>query len=105
MLSPRSRQRKSKLSGMLSRKAFQKDGVKDDSPRQVPKKEHKEKEAKEKYPDPVFAECYNELTKDLQRYAQKAKIDPEIIDQNWYAATQVFRFAAKCRVISMQVSF
>lgn len=100
ILSPRSRRAKSKLSGMLSRKAFHKDVVAPEHPKTQIKKE-----ARERYPSPVFACCYNDLPKDLQKFPIRAKIEPEIIDQNWYPVTQVYRFAAKCRVIPMPVCF
>jgi len=99
VVSPRGK-RKSKLGGMLSRKAFKNDSAKD-SPSNTPKKEPKEKDGPKLLP-PVFARCYDELTKELQRYVTKAKLDPALLDKNWYAATQVFRFIAKCRVIPIE---
>ena len=53
---------------------------------------------------PVFATCFEELDKDLQRIALKNRVTAEEINANWFVSTQVYRFVAKARIINLPVS-
>ena len=59
------------------------------------KKEEKKEVPTASKAEIVFAENYDELPKDLQKWIIKAKLTPEQVNTNWYATTQVFRFVAK----------
>lgn len=101
-LSPKSRRRVSRLSGIISRRALRESSPAIDTKGINIGAKH---DKKSKIMRPVFASCFNDLSKDLQKYVTKGKIDPEIIDKHWYEASQVFRFSAKCRIIPISVSF
>ena len=101
-LSPRSKERKNRsIGGLLSRKKLMRlNPAKSETNMLSGKRDHR---PSGEHP-PVFATCFEELDKDLKRYVTKNKIPPQEINDNWYVATQVYRFSAKVRVIALPVS-